>query len=399
LLSPRHPHDKVIVDTDLVVFDACMSLRAGGKAKKQSNNCYINELKTTGTESPQAGASSGSTTTYYRFGPGALSSTTPDQQKIAKMRIRQAIARRENRRSTFMQQFDHALNRSTIAHTETFASMRLYVILLITLTSGFSWAYANPQQPVTANSLSDPVERSKFELVVANQKKNDAAVDLFERIERVESKKTTGDAPLDVKISRVVPAGTGVAHIPVGAEGTPTDPVAYRAALEKLVNSLDFATADGRAQHDAYEKIAKKHKDRDELIDATRNAFIFTFIGREPRGDRMLSKYSMIPNPAFHATSRSTAIFARVRGFVWIDDESNQLARIEGEVTDDISVGLFLAKVSKGSHFMQERYEFAPGLWFPSFSQYDFDGRKFFTTFSFHERTFYSKYHRIGPPK
>ncbi len=277
--------------------------------------------------------------------------------------------------------------------------MRLYVALFIVLTVAASPAPSNPQQPVTTNSLSDPVERSKFELVVANQKKNDAAVDLFERIERVESKKTAGDAPPDVKVSRVVPAGTGAAHIQLGPDGTPTDPAAYRAALEKLVASLDFAATDGRAQHDAYEKIAKKHKDRDELIDATRNAFIFTFIGREPRGDRMLSKYSMVPNPAFHPTSRATAIFARVRGFIWIDDESNQLARIEGEVTDDISVGIFLAKVSKGSHFMQERYEFAPGLWFPSFSQYDFDGRKFFTTFSIHERTFYSNYHRIGPPK
>ena len=128
-------------------------------------------------------------------------------------------------------------------------------------------------------------------------------------------------------------------------------------------------------------------------------AFIFTFVAREPRGDRMLSKYSMVPNPAYRPTSRSTSIFAKVRGFVWIDDESGQLARVEGQVTDDISVGLFLAKVNKGSHFMQERYELAPGLWFPSFSQYDFDGRKFFSSFSVHQRTFYSKYRRIGTPK
>ena len=47
---------------------------------------------------------------------------------------------------------------------------------------------------------------------------------------------------------------------------------------------------------------------------------------------------------------------------------------------------------------MQERYEFAPGVWLPSFSQYDFDGRKFFSTFSIHERTFYSNYKRLGPP-
>ena len=34
-----------------------------------------------------------------------------------------------------------------------------------------------------------------------------------------------------------------------------------------------------------------------------------------------------------------------------------------------------------------------------SFSQYDFDGRKLFSGFSIHERTFYSNYRYIGPPK
>jgi hypothetical protein len=48
---------------------------------------------------------------------------------------------------------------------------------------------------------------------------------------------------------------------------------------------------------------------------------------------------------------------------------------------------------------MQERYELLPGLWLTSFSQYDFDGRKLFSSFSVHERTFYSNYRYIGPPK
>src|SRR4029077_10450801 len=142
-----------------------------------------------------------------------------------------------------------------------------------------------------------------------------------------------------------------------------------------------------------------KRKERNDLIDSTRSAFLFSFVAREPRGERILSKYTMEPNPAFKPTSRLTAVFAKVRGFIWIDEDSGELARIEGEVAEDISVGLFLAKVYKGSHFMQERYEYFPGLWLASFSQYDFDGRKFFSGFSIHERTFYSNSRYIGPPK
>jgi hypothetical protein len=58
-----------------------------------------------------------------------------------------------------------------------------------------------------------------------------------------------------------------------------------------------------------------------------------------------------------------------VRGFVWIDEAAGELARIECEVTEDISVGLFFGKIYKGSHFMQERYEFLLGLGLASFGQ------------------------------
>jgi hypothetical protein len=243
-------------------------------------------------------------------------------------------------------------------------------------------------------------EQSLFDRVIENQKKNDAAMDLYERIERVETRKTSGEAQTtELKISRVVPAGTGSAHLPVGPDGKAVDLTAYRAELEKLEKSLVWAADSGSAQRQAYEKIAKKRKERADLIGAAKTAFIFTFIASEQRAGRKLLKYEMRPNPAFKPTSRSTSVYTRVRGTVWIDEESGELARIEGEVTDDISLGLFLAKVYKGSHFMQERYEMVPGLWLPTFSQYDFDGRKFLSSFALHERTFYSNYRLVGAPK
>jgi hypothetical protein len=239
-----------------------------------------------------------------------------------------------------------------------------------------------------------------LDFVLANQKKADEAMNLYERVERVETRKLTVD-PLsaEIKVSRVVPAGTGIDHIPIGPDGKPADPNAYHTELLKLEHALSWAADDGHAQHDAYEKIAKKQKERDELIDATRTAFLFTFVSSENRDGRVLFKYRLEPNPAYKATSRATAIFAKVRGYAWIDPVAGQLARVEGEITGDISIGLFLAKIYKGSHFIQERYEVQPGLWMPSFSQYDFDGRKLFSTISIHEKTSYSHYHRIGPPK
>ncbi len=256
-----------------------------------------------------------------------------------------------------------------------------------------------PQYATAPHPPDRQWDHALFDRVIENQKKNDAAMDSYERIERVEVRKTTAEGQItDVKTSRVIPAGTGAAHLSMGPDGKPTDLAAYRLELEKLEKALVWAADTGHAQREAYEKIAKKRKDREELIGAARSAFVFTYIASEQRESRTLLKYKMTPNPAFKPTSRATSIYTRVRGTVWIDEQSGELARIDGEVMEDISLGLFLAKVYKGSHFMQERYEMVPGLWLPSFSQYDFDGRKFLASFSLHERTFYSKYRLVGTP-
>jgi hypothetical protein len=247
---------------------------------------------------------------------------------------------------------------------------------------------------------SEEERRALLERVIANQKKDDLAQYTYERLERLEAQKgTSGAQSPEVKISRAVPAGTGIDRIPVGPDGKPLDAAAYHAELEKLERALSWAAQEGRAQRDAYEKIARKQKERSDLIDATRTAFLYTFVAREKRGERILEKYQLAPNPAYHATSRATSMFAKVRGYVWIDEDAAQVARAEMEVTDDISIGGFLAKVYKGSHFMQERYEMVPGLWFATYSQYDFEGRRLFVSFGIHERTSYSQYRRIGTPK
>lgn len=273
----------------------------------------------------------------------------------------------------------------------------ILVLSLIAACGEISLAQESPA-PLLQSELDE--QRALLERVIANQKKNDLAQTTYERLERLEIHKgASATQPSEVKTTRAVPAGTGIDRIPVGPDGKPVDAAAYRAELEKLERALSWAAEDGRAQRDAYEKIAKKQRERADLIDATRTAFLYTFVAHEPRGDRMLSKYRMVPNPVYKPTSRSTAIFSKVRGYLWIDEDAAQLARAEIEVTDDISIGGFLAKVYKGSHLMQERYEMAPGLWFATYSQYDFDGRRLFMSFAIHERTAYSQYRRIGPPK
>ncbi len=238
--------------------------------------------------------------------------------------------------------------------------------------------------------------------VIADQHANDAALDLYERIERRETRKTARESePAQVQVFRVVPAGTGSGRIPVGADGKPADPAAYTAELRKLENALVWASEpSNREQRDALAKFQKRRKDRAELVDAVRDAFVYTWLGREERGGRVLAKFQLDPNPKYKPTSRLTGVFSHVRGVAWVDESAGQLERIEAEITEDISFGGGLvAKVYKGGRFVLEQVEVAPGVWLPTLYDYNFDGRKFFFGVGVHERTTVSQYKRIGPPK
>src|SRR6266851_9248376 len=74
--------------------------------------------------------------------------------------------------------------------------------------------------------------------VIDGIKASEHAQNLYERIERVEIRKQSGDAaPMSIRVTRVIPAGTGMAKITVGPDGRPTDTEAYRVELDKLVKS------------------------------------------------------------------------------------------------------------------------------------------------------------------
>jgi len=256
----------------------------------------------------------------------------------------------------------------------------------------------DPAEPAKANSTT--TKDDLFTKVIAKQKQTETALDTYERIQRVEIRKTGSDAePSETKVWRLFPAGTGLDKIPLGPDEKPVNDESYRVELEKLEKMLVWSTQTGTGQREAYAKVERKRKERTDLIEATHNAFVFTRVGEEMRGDRKLVKYSMTPNPSYKPTTRNGVVFTRVEGTVWVDEQTSELARIEGHVTEDISLALFLAKVYKGSYFMQERYEIFPGMWLPTYEQYDFDGRRFLLSFSIHERTFYGHYRRVGPPK
>jgi hypothetical protein len=244
--------------------------------------------------------------------------------------------------------------------------------------------------------------RALVERVAANQHRDDAALDQYERIERRVVRQGPKDkAPGDDKTWRVIPWGTGNIRLLLEEAGKPVDAALYRKQLQDVVQALDHsANPNSARQKQEEEKFARRKRERASLVDAAKDAFIYTLLGREDRNGRPLMKFSAEPNPNFKPASRLTSFFANVRAIAWVDEASSQVVRFEAEIFKDISVGGgIIGKVYRGGRFVLEQMEVAPGVWLPTLYQFDFDGRKFLFSFDVHETTTASRYRRIGPPK
>ncbi len=238
--------------------------------------------------------------------------------------------------------------------------------------------------------------------VIANQHRNDATLEQYERNERRQARKSAQDAdPFEDRTFRVVPTGTGTVRVQTEERGRPVDAELYRRQLRDLEQALVWALNPNESrQKQRVDKGAKRSRERAEMVDAVRDAFCFTWLGRETRNGHTLVKLQFDANPAFKPTSRNTALFAAVRATVWVDEAAAQLVRVEAELARDISFGGgILGKAYRGGHFVIEQAEIAPGIWLPTRYEYNFTGRRFVFGFQVHEVTDVSHYRRIGPPK
>jgi hypothetical protein len=105
------------------------------------------------------------------------------------------------------------------------------------------------------------------------------------------------------------------------------------------------------------------------------------------------------PDPNYKPTSRLAATFEHVRAVLWVDESQAQIARLEADITSDITFGGgIVGKVYRGGHVVMEQSEVASGVWLPTLYIYDVDGRKFLFSFGIHERTEVTRYRLVGPP-
>ena len=243
--------------------------------------------------------------------------------------------------------------------------------------------------------------RERREKLIANQHADDEALNLYERIER-RIDRSGGPHPhvLDDRTYRVVPTGGGTMKILLQDRGVSVSANKYRLQLQSWKEVLEMMVApDSDKGQAARAKYEKRERQRADFVNASKNAFLPKWLGRQTYAGRTCDVFELLPNPAFHPRSMFEGALAHVTAKIWVDEEADQLVRGEAWVASDISfVAGIAGKVYRGSRVEIDQAEVSPGIWLPTHYQYDFAGRKFLFPFAEHQTIDVRNYHRIGPP-
>jgi hypothetical protein len=257
---------------------------------------------------------------------------------------------------------------------------------------------------ITGNPAPTPDQiHSLIMRAIENQHRDDRALQEFERVEHVITRKGENAEIVADLSERIVPSGTGNIKLKMSENGIPVSAELYRNELEFAVTALDLAMHPNERYQEDLAKFERRRRDHAELVDTATKAFRVTWAGRETRADaagaRTLMKFLLEPDPDYKPINRFAASFQHVRATLWVDEAQAQFARLEADIATDITfAGGIAGKVYHGGHVLMVQEEVAPGIWLPTLYNYEVDGRKFLFAFGIHERTEITRYRRVGPP-
>jgi hypothetical protein len=112
------------------------------------------------------------------------------------------------------------------------------------------------------------------------------------------------------------------------------------------------------------ERLRKDQENR-SFLKVLLDAFDFRIVGEETIGDRQTYVLEATPHPGYHATGKYGKLLSRVQGKLWVDKQDFGWVKVDGEVTQSFSMGLFVARVQRGSHIILEQTCLGDAVWAP----------------------------------
>jgi hypothetical protein len=125
------------------------------------------------------------------------------------------------------------------------------------------------------------------------------------------------------------------------------------------LDKLEHATPEEKA-----EQLRKDQDNRAFLRDVL-EAFDFQLLGEEMIEGRPAYLLQATPHPGYHVHGKYGKLISKVQGKLWVDKQDFAWVRVDGQVTQSFTMGLFVARVQRGSHIILEQTCVGDAVWLP----------------------------------
>jgi hypothetical protein len=143
--------------------------------------------------------------------------------------------------------------------------------------------------------------------------------------------------------------------------------------IQKIIDKRKNESDDEREKR--LEKQEKEREDTSKFVREIADAYIFTFIGTEDLDGRDAWEIAGEPRPGYEPHMKEAKFLPKFHGRIWIDKSDQQLAKVDVEAIETVSVGLLLARIHKGTRFMLERTRVNDEVWLPKHVTFKIDAR------------------------
>ncbi len=143
--------------------------------------------------------------------------------------------------------------------------------------------------------------------------------------------------------------------------------------IQKIIDKRKNESNDDRRKRE--EKEVKEREDGRKFVREVADAYNFKLVGTEEVGGRETWVIDGEPRPGFEPHMKESKFLSKFHGRVWIDKGDLQLAKMDVEAIDTVSVGWVLARIHKGTRVMLEQTRVNDEVWLPRHLTFKVDDR------------------------
>jgi len=233
--------------------------------------------------------------------------------------------------------------------------------------------------PDANGGLSQQQMQQLFRVVADKDRENDKRLRDYTYIERDVQKNLDGKGEAkstEVKTYEVLEIyGEQVQRL-IAKDDKPLDGKDAAKEEEKIQKIIDKRKDE--SEHDRKKREEKEEKEREDgrkFVNEVADAFSFKLVGTEMVGDREAWVIDGEPRPGYEPKMKEAKFLPKFHGRVWIDKSDMQLAKMDIEAIDTVSIGWVLARVHKGTRVMLEQTRVNDEVWLPRHVTFKVDAR------------------------